>query len=189
MPFAHGVPSHDQLGNVFARLDVQQFSSPGWSGLRQRCARCWRKGKVLHQLATRRRQADRSRSAPATGVSPENGLHLVMDMVFRDDECRMRSAHAPAHFATIKHMASKSPAPRQGETQHARQRARRPASPAVGVLAVPVRHRRVCSLPATPFLRALPVRVRPATIRRWTFRVRSSLFAFGKRSIAQSAAC
>ena len=29
-----------------------------------------------------------------------------MDMVFRDDECRIRSAHAPANFATIKHMAS-----------------------------------------------------------------------------------
>ena len=26
-PFAHGVPSHDQLGNVFARLDAQQFQS------------------------------------------------------------------------------------------------------------------------------------------------------------------
>jgi len=36
----------------------------------------------------------------------ENGLHWVMDMVFRDDQCRIRSAHAPANFATIKHMAS-----------------------------------------------------------------------------------
>ena len=31
---------------------------------------------------------------------------MGMDMVFRDDECRIRSAHAPANFATIKHMAS-----------------------------------------------------------------------------------
>ena len=36
----------------------------------------------------------------------ENGLHWVMDMVFRDDECRIRNANAPANFATIKHMAS-----------------------------------------------------------------------------------
>ena len=35
----------------------------------------------------------------------ENGLHWVMDMVFRDDECRVRTDHAPANFATIKHMA------------------------------------------------------------------------------------
>ncbi len=27
-------------------------------------------------------------------------------MVFRDDECRIRSQNAPANFATIKHMAS-----------------------------------------------------------------------------------
>ena len=27
LPFAHGVPSHDQLGHVFARLDAQQFQS------------------------------------------------------------------------------------------------------------------------------------------------------------------
>ena len=36
----------------------------------------------------------------------ENGLHWVLDMVFRDDECRTRTGHAPANFATIKHMAS-----------------------------------------------------------------------------------
>jgi len=29
-----------------------------------------------------------------------------MDMVFRDDECRIRKHNAPANFATIKHMAS-----------------------------------------------------------------------------------
>ena len=32
--------------------------------------------------------------------------HWVMDMVFRDDECRIRTANAPANFATIKHLAS-----------------------------------------------------------------------------------
>jgi predicted transposase YbfD/YdcC len=36
----------------------------------------------------------------------ENGLHWVMDMVFRDDECRIRKKNAPANFTTIKHMAS-----------------------------------------------------------------------------------
>jgi len=35
----------------------------------------------------------------------ENSLHWVMDMVFRDDECRLRTDHAPANFYTIKHMA------------------------------------------------------------------------------------
>ena len=31
------------------------------------------------------------------------------DVVFRDDECRVRIEHAPANFTTIKHMALKSP--------------------------------------------------------------------------------
>ena len=35
----------------------------------------------------------------------ENSLHWVMDMVFRDDECRVRTNHAPTNFCTIKHMA------------------------------------------------------------------------------------
>lgn len=37
--------------------------------------------------------------------SIENSLHWVMDMVFRDDECRVRTNHAPANFTTVKHMA------------------------------------------------------------------------------------
>ena len=35
----------------------------------------------------------------------ENSLHWVMDLVFRDDECRVRTDHAPANFTTIKHIA------------------------------------------------------------------------------------
>ena len=44
----------------------------------------------------------------------ENSLHWVMDMMFRDDECRIRTRHAPANFTTLRHMAQnlyrKSPA-------------------------------------------------------------------------------
>ena len=35
----------------------------------------------------------------------ENGLHWVLDMIFRDDECRVRTDNAPANLATIKHTA------------------------------------------------------------------------------------
>ena len=35
----------------------------------------------------------------------ENSLHWVMDVVFRDDECRVRTDQAPANFTTIKHIA------------------------------------------------------------------------------------
>ena len=51
---------------------------------------------------------------PAATVGPmirdhwaiENSLHWVMDMVFRDDECRVRTDNAPANFVTLKHMAN-----------------------------------------------------------------------------------
>jgi predicted transposase YbfD/YdcC len=37
--------------------------------------------------------------------SIENSLHWVMDMTFRDDECRIRTQHAPANFTTLRHIA------------------------------------------------------------------------------------
>lgn len=36
----------------------------------------------------------------------ENGLHWIMDMTFRDDECRVRTDHAPENFVALKHMAA-----------------------------------------------------------------------------------
>lgn len=35
----------------------------------------------------------------------ENGLRWVMNIVFRDDEWRVRKDHTPPNFTTIKHMA------------------------------------------------------------------------------------
>lgn len=36
----------------------------------------------------------------------ENSLHWVLDMVFRDDQCRVRTENAPANFTTLKHIAN-----------------------------------------------------------------------------------
>lgn len=55
-----------------------------------------------------------SLSLPAQRVGPmirdhwavENSLHWIMDMVFRDDECRVRTDNAPQNFVTLKHMAN-----------------------------------------------------------------------------------
>ena len=36
----------------------------------------------------------------------ENGLHCwIMDMMFRDDDCRIKGGHAPANFTTLRNMA------------------------------------------------------------------------------------
>jgi predicted transposase YbfD/YdcC len=37
--------------------------------------------------------------------SQVESMHWIMDMVFRDDQCRVRTEHAPANFTTMKHMA------------------------------------------------------------------------------------
>ena len=50
--------------------------------------------------------AERQGEAIRSHWGVENSHHWVMDMVFRDDECRIRKANAPANFATIKHIAS-----------------------------------------------------------------------------------
>jgi len=50
---------------------------------------------------------DAGRLGPVVGSDwgIENSLCWVMDMTFRDDECRVRTNHAPANFTTLKHMA------------------------------------------------------------------------------------
>lgn len=32
----------------------------------------------------------------------ENGLHWVLDLKFRDDDCRIRKRNAPANFSVVK---------------------------------------------------------------------------------------
>ena len=49
--------------------------------------------------------AERIASAVRGHWAVENSLHWVMDMVFRDDDCRVREGHAAANFVTLKHMA------------------------------------------------------------------------------------
>lgn len=35
----------------------------------------------------------------------ENSLHWVLDVQFREDDCRVRKDNAPANLATIRHIA------------------------------------------------------------------------------------
>ncbi len=48
--------------------------------------------------------ADRIPTAVRSHWAIENSLHRVMDMVFFDDDCRVREGNAAASFATLRHM-------------------------------------------------------------------------------------
>jgi predicted transposase YbfD/YdcC len=84
----------------------------GWPGLRSvivvETTREWR-GKTERETRLYISSLDLAAESVAQMVrdhwSVENNLHWVMDMVFRDDESRVRKDHAPANFATIKHAA------------------------------------------------------------------------------------
>jgi predicted transposase YbfD/YdcC len=67
----------------------------------------------------------------------ENSLHWVMDMVFRDDECRLRIDHAPTNFTTIKHIALNLM--RRGPGKDSLRRASR-RRPSIGPSASPEHH-------------------------------------------------
>jgi predicted transposase YbfD/YdcC len=66
-------------------------------------------GKTEHEtrfyISSLAANAKRQGEAIRSHWGVENSHHWVMDVLFRGDECRIRTANAPANFATIKHMA------------------------------------------------------------------------------------
>ena len=74
-------------------------------------ARCIREcgGKVSDEtryfISSRKLSAVEFGKAVRGHWSIENSLHWVMDIVFRDDDCRVRTKNAASNFVTIKHIA------------------------------------------------------------------------------------
>lgn len=88
-------------------------SHPGWKGLKSvvmvESMREIVGGKTESEtrfyISALSADAERQGEAIRGHWGIENSHHWVMDMLFRDDECRIRTANAPANLATIKHMA------------------------------------------------------------------------------------
>ncbi len=84
----------------------------GWPGMRG-LVMVESRREIGERVERERRFYITSLKLPAQQLGPiirshwaiENSLHWVMDMVFRDDECRIRTDHAPANFTTLRHIA------------------------------------------------------------------------------------
>src|SRR5271165_3924458 len=61
--------------------------------------------ETRYYLTSSSRRADRLGPMARDHWAIENGLPWVMDMTFRDDECRIRTDNAPENVVTLKHMA------------------------------------------------------------------------------------
>lgn len=61
--------------------------------------------KAHYYITSLPADADLFAHAARTHWSIENGLHWVMDVVFREDECRIRRKNGPANFATLRRLA------------------------------------------------------------------------------------
>ena len=102
-----------EIRNIVATSDIEWLSRHhAWKGLRTLVAVT--SERRLAEKTTRETRYFISSLPPdaehLAGVvrshwSIENGLHWVLDMVFRDDECRVRKKNAPGNFSTVKHMA------------------------------------------------------------------------------------
>ena len=116
------VTRHETVDGDHGRIETRRYTvihdvawlqeRHGWPGLRSvivvETTREWR-GKTERETRLYISSLDLAAEVVAQMIRDhwrvENNLHWVMDMVFRDDECRVRKDHAPANFATIKHAA------------------------------------------------------------------------------------
>jgi len=118
------VSKHRTLEKSHGRIETRTYtatgdiawlakSHPGWKGLKSivmvESEREIVGGKTEREtrfyISSLGADAERQGEAIRSHWGVENSHHWVMDMLFRDDECRIRTANAPANFATIKHMA------------------------------------------------------------------------------------
>ena len=117
------VSRHQTLGKDHGRIETRAVTAldqidwlkkrHDWVGLKSivmvESVREFASGKTEHEtryyISSLPAAAERQGNAIRNHWGVESH-HWVMDMVFRDDECRIRRDNAPANFATIKHIAS-----------------------------------------------------------------------------------
>jgi predicted transposase YbfD/YdcC len=88
----HGTVSHDTYRRVFRGLDAQVFET---------CFRDWISGLtgIVEGVVAIDGKAARCHWAI------ENSLHWVLDVTFRENECRVRKGHVPRNFSALRKFA------------------------------------------------------------------------------------
>jgi predicted transposase YbfD/YdcC len=61
--------------------------------------------EVRYYISSLAPDAQRLAEAIRTHWSVENPLHWVLDVAFREDDCRIRTGHAPENFTLLRHLA------------------------------------------------------------------------------------
>ena len=61
--------------------------------------------KVRYYISSLAPDAKRLATSIRTHWSVENPLHWVLDVAFREDDCRIRTGHAPENFTLLRHLA------------------------------------------------------------------------------------
>ena len=61
--------------------------------------------EVRYYISSLAPEARRLANAIRSHWSIENPLHWVLDVAFREDECRIRNGHAPENFTLLRHLA------------------------------------------------------------------------------------
>src|SRR5208337_1604156 len=97
---------------VFRDISWLQHSSHQWPGLKS-VVMVESERESGGKIETETRFYITSLTLLANAIAPmirkhwmiENGLHWVLDMIFRDDDCRVRTDNAPAKLTIIKHIA------------------------------------------------------------------------------------
>jgi predicted transposase YbfD/YdcC len=121
--FKHAsVSRHETVDGDHGRIETRKYTvwhdvswlkeRHGWPGLEgivmvesTREAGTKSESETRFYITSLKDTAERIASAVRCHWTIENSLHWVMDMVFRDDDCRVREGNAAANFVTLRHMA------------------------------------------------------------------------------------
>ena len=112
----NGIPSHDTFGDVFARLDPEEF---------QRCFMEWNQGvaelmpgevvaidgktgitvQPRYFISRLDFSTEQLLASVLAHWSIENSLHWSLDVAFREDHSLVRQDHGPQNLATLRNIS------------------------------------------------------------------------------------